>query len=111
MSLLDKIRKAREQGVEIDGRRFTIRRPTDEEALTMRAESVGLVDVVRRFTVGWEMAEIDIIPGGGPEKVPFDPVLFGEWVADRPQVWEPLGTAILDAYKAHADRREQAVKN
>jgi hypothetical protein len=37
--------------------------------------------------------------------------LFGEWVADQPAVWEPLAQAIMDAYKAHADKRDAAVKN
>ena len=109
MSLLDKIRKARETGVEADGRKFTIRRPTDEEA--MQFGKSGLLEIVKKFVIGWELVELDLIPGGGPEKVPFDPELFAEWVSDQPEVWEPLGTAILNAYKAHTDKRDAAVKN
>ena len=111
MSLIDKIRKARETIVEADGRKFTIRRPTDEEAASISANGDGLLSIVKRFTIGWELVELDIIPGGGPEKVPFDSMLFAEWVADRPELWTPLGTAILDAYKAHADKRDASVKN
>lgn len=109
MSLIDKIRKARETTVEAAGKEFTIRRPTDEEA--MQLGHLNLVEIVKRFTTGWGVVELDLIPGGGPEKVPFDPDLFAEWVADRPEVWEPLGTAIMNAYKAHADKRDAAVKN
>jgi len=111
MSLIDKIRKARETTIEAGGHQFTIRRPTDEEAITLSREDVGLVAIVKRFTLGWDLAEIDLIPGGGPEKVAFDGSLFGEWVADRPQVWEPLGNAIMAAYTAHAASREAALKN
>lgn len=109
MSLIDKIRKARETTVTINGKTWTIRRPTDEEA-TQFGQS-GLLDMVKRFVIGWELIELEIVPGGGPEKVPFDSALFSEWVADQPEVWEPLGTAILDAYKSHAEKRDAAVKN
>jgi hypothetical protein len=111
MSLIDKIRKARETTVEAGGHQFTIRRPTDEEAIMLSRDDIGLVAIVRRFTLGWDLAEIDLIPGGGPEKVPFSAELFGEWVSDRPQVWEPLGNAIMAAYTAHATSRDAALKN
>ena len=109
MSLIDKIRKARETGVEAGGRKFTIRRPTDEEAMTFGKS--GLLEIVKKFVIGWELTELDLIPGGGPDKVTFDAALFAEWVADQPEVWEPLGTAILEAYKAHTDKRDASVKN
>lgn len=97
--------------VDADGHSFTIRRPTDEEALSLRGDDVTLVSIVKRFTIGWNLEEIDLIPGGGPVKVAFDSDLFAEWVADRPDVWEPLGNGILEAYKAHSDKRSEAAKN
>jgi hypothetical protein len=111
MTLAERIRKAREQGVEIGGHQFMVRRPTDEEAAAISAHGDGLLVVVKRFTIGWNLNEIDIVPGGNPLPAPFDPETFGEWVADRPDVWEPLGAAIVNAYKAHAERREAAIKN
>lgn len=111
MALIDKIRKAREIGVEADGRQFTIRRPTDEEAVRISRDNADMLAIVKRFTIGWNLAELDLVPGGGPEKVTFDADLFGEWVADQPSVWEPLAQAIMDAYKAHSDKREAATKN
>jgi hypothetical protein len=88
-----------------------VRRPTDEEALTLSRDDVNLVDIVKRFTLGWNLVELDLIPGGGPDKVAFDEYLFGEWVADHPAVWEPLGSAIMDLYKVHSAKRDEAVKN
>lgn len=111
MSLADKIRKARETGIEISGQTWAIRRPTDEEAMALRADGAGLLAIVKRFVIGWPLSEIDLIPGGTSVKLPFDAEAFAEWVADKPNLWEPLGLAILDAYKAHAAQRDAAVKN
>jgi hypothetical protein len=111
MSILDKLRKAREVNVEAGGKQFTIRRPTDEEALRIGRDDTDMLGIVKRFTVGWDLTELDVIPGGTGAKLPFDAELFGEWVADQPAVWEPLAQAIMDAYKAHADKRDAAVKN
>lgn len=111
MSLIDKIRKAREVGVEAGGHKFTIRRPTDEEALTFSSDKVTLLTVVKGFTIGWDVSELDLVPGGTSEKVPFDSALFAEWVADQPSVWEPLGEAVINAYKVHTDKRDAALKN
>lgn len=110
MSLIDKIRKAREVTVEAGGHSFTIRRPTDEEALRW-SDSGDMFAVVRAHTVGWNLKELDLIPGGGPEPVAFSHELFGEWLGDQPEIWQPLGDAILQAYQAHADRRSTAAKN
>lgn len=111
MTLADRIRKSREQSVDVAGHQFTVRRPSDEEAAAISAHGDGLLDIVKRFTIGWNLNEIDIVPGGNPVPAPFDLDTFREWVADRPDVWDPLGTAIVDAYKAHAERREAAIKN
>ena len=111
MSLIEKIRKAREIGVEAGGHKFTIRRPTDEEALRLSREGDDMLAVVKRFVIGWDLMELDLIPGGSGVAVQFDAELFAEWVADQPSVWEPLGQAVLEAYKAHTDKRTDAVKN
>lgn len=111
MSLVDKIRKAREVAVEAGGHSFTIRRPTDEEMLRLSNEDGDMFGIVRAHTVGWNLKELDLIPGGGPEPVAFTAELFSEWIGDQPETWHPLGEAILEAYKAHADKRSTAVKN
>lgn len=111
MSLADKIRKSRESTVEAGGRSWTIRRPTDEEAALISANGDGLLAIIKRFVIGWPLTELDLIPGGSGVAVPFDRDVFAEWVADQPDLWEPLGGAILAAYKTHADKRDAAVKN
>ncbi len=111
MSLLDQRIKARISTVEADGRVFSIRRPTDEEALKIARDGVDMLDVVRSFTVGWDLSELDIVSSGTSEKVPFDAALFSDWIADQPHLWVPIGEAILNAFKAHVEKREAAVKN
>jgi hypothetical protein len=111
MRLIDKIRKARETGVEIEGHAFTIRRPTDEEAQRFARDNASVLEIVKRFTIGWDLTELELIPGGGPEAVPFDAALFAEWISDQPRLWDPLGNAILQAYQTHIDKRDDAVKN
>lgn len=108
-ALADRIRRARESTVESGAHRFTVRRPTDAAAASLGAASA--VDIVARFTVGWTLQEIDLIPGGSAVDVPFDADAFAEWVADRPDVIATLASAIVDAYKAHVEKREGAEKN
>lgn len=108
-ALIEKLKKAREFGVEVAGNTFIVRRPTDADVINLPAASA--LDFVHRFVVGWTLTEMQIVPGGGPEPVPFDSDLWAAWVDDRPDVWEPIAKALLDAYKAHADAREGALKN
>lgn len=108
-ALIDKLLRARERAVPVGRWNFTIRRPTDADALGMQDRTP--LEFVTRFVVGWDLTELDVIPGGGPERVPFDPELWRAWVADRPEVWEPLAIAILDDYKRHVDAREADAKN
>ncbi len=111
MTLADKIRKARESTVDVDGRTWTVRRPSDEEAALISTHGDGLLIIVKRFVIGWPLTELDLVPGGTGVSVPFDRDLFGEWIADQPELWAPLGMAILEAYKIHTDKRDAAVKN
>lgn len=108
-SLIAKLRAARERAVTVDGHRYTVRRPTDAEAMDLGGIS-GLA-LVRRFVTGWDLTELDLIPGGGPEPVPFDPDLWADWVADQPGLWGPLTEAILQAYQDHSRARDDAAKN
>jgi hypothetical protein len=111
MSLTDKLISARQFTELVDGHTYTLRRPTDEEAigLTSISSSVGLV---KRFVIGWDHTEISLgIPGGNPTPAPFSAELWSEWVADQPQVWPVLATAIVEAYQRHVAAREQTAKN
>lgn len=108
-ALIEKLKRARERKVEVAGNSFTIRRPTDAEVVAMDGRRA--LDYVQAFVVDWDLAELAVVPGGGPEKVPFDRDLWAEWVSDRPQIWEPLANALLEDYKAHVEARETAGKN
>lgn len=110
MNLVEKIRKARETNVEIGGFTFTVRRPTDIEAMHLRAaESLG--DLVR-FVVGWQgVQEIDVVPGGAAVDLPFNAGVAAEWLADRPDLLKPLVDSVIDTYHAHVKALEGAAKN
>lgn len=109
-ALIDKLRRAREQKVEVGGFAFRVRRPTDLEAMSLRT-AAGIADLLP-FVVGWEaVQEIDIIPGGSAVPVEFDAAVCAEWLADRPDLLEPLVEAILAGYRAHVAALEAAAKN
>lgn len=111
-ALADKIRRARETKVEAGGREFTIRRPTDAEAMEFGQDGgIKPLDLVCRFTVGWNLTELDLIPGGVGVAVEFDAEAFREWAADQPETLSALSTAVVQAYTAHAAKRGDAEKN
>ena len=107
--LVDKLRKAREFSVDAGGHKFTLRRPTDADVVEMT--DAKAVDYVRRFVIGWDLKELDIIPGGGPEVPPFDSETWRAWIDDHGELWVPLATALLDAYRENSAKRETAEKN
>jgi hypothetical protein len=104
MSLIDKIRAARLTVVEIGKFKFTIKRPTDIERLTLKNSTHETL--FKSFVVGWDnVKEIDIISGGTSIDVPFEPDLFVEWTADKPELWEPIFDALMDSMKRHDQAR------
>ncbi len=116
-TLSEKLRRAREFNVALDGHTYTVRRPTDVEAIEFHQQhgqndALYSANVAERFTVGWNLSEIDAgVPGGGPDPAPFDALAWREYVSQRPDLWAPLATAILDAYTAHAEKRKSTEKN
>lgn len=101
-SLIEKIKKAREQRVDAGGYSFTIRRPTDMDMLTLRNQAPTQGDIMHRYVTGWSgVLENHVVPGGSSDQVPFDSDLFIEWVSDRPELWRPLTDAIMQSYEAH----------
>ena len=61
MSLIDKIRKAREREVGLGAHTFTVRRPTDIEAMQLRGAS-GIADLARPDYGD----AVEILPGDMP---------------------------------------------
>ncbi len=112
MSLVEKMRKAREQVVEAGGFAFTIRRPTQLEMIELSASPRSKGRAVLPFVVGWSgVTGLDVVPGGDPLPLEFDPAVRDEWLTDRIDLLKPLSDAIFDAYTAEETRREDAKKN
>ncbi|TVO75140.1 hypothetical protein [Sedimenticola selenatireducens] len=110
--LIEKMRRAREKVVETGGHRFTIRRPTHLQIIEARAASGGTtVRSALGYVVGWNLTEIDLVPGGAPDPVPFDETLFIEWVEDKPVIWGDLIQEIQNAYADHVKKMEEAEGN
>jgi hypothetical protein len=110
MSLVEKIRKARETKVDVGGYTFTVRRPTPVDMYRLNGRAVD-AEVLMPFVIGWGgVAELDILPGGDPHPLAFDAQVCAEWLADRPDLLIPLSTAIMDAYHAYAATLNDAKK-
>jgi hypothetical protein len=64
------------------------------------------------FVVGWEgVKESDLINGGDPHPVPFDPAVAAAWLEDREDLMWPLTGEVLRTYTDHAAKRQDAAKN
>ena len=109
MTLLEKLRRSREFKVPVNGHNFTARRPTALEALSLSESSIA--DLAVKFVIGWDLRELDVIAGGGPEPAPFDAETWAAWVADKPKLWTPIGQAVLDAFTSHQAAQGAAEKN
>jgi hypothetical protein len=110
VSLIDKIRKAREQTVEAGGHRFVVRRPTALEMIEIQDKPRGRA--ILPFVIGWDgVRELDVVPGGDPHPLPFDVDLCNEWLTDRLDLLSVLADAVFDSFAAHAARQEDAKKN
>ena len=112
-SLADKIRQARESSVEVMGKRFSYRRPTDIQMASMHAEFDGKYskyEVAKRFVFGWQgVTERDLISEGSDNDASFD--VFPDWLEDARDYWTPLYEAIMGAYLEYSESREEAEKH
>jgi len=113
MSLADKIRRARESSFQLGDVTIRIRRPTDLQAMGMHYATLeDGVAGVSKFVIDWSgVNEVDLIPGGNPTPVPFDPEDFVEWISDKPEHWKPLINGVLQAYKLHRKELDAELKN
>lgn len=109
MSLLDKRQAARQSVVEAGGFKFTIRRPTAYERASIGGQAP--FDLLCKFVVGWNLNEIDLIPGGSPTPAAFDSELLADYLADNPELWEPLTVALAESIRIHDEAVGNAAKN
>lgn len=99
--------KARERSVEACGHVFIVRRPKAAEMVL----GMTKLELVRRFVVGWDLKNIDLVPGGTPDPEPFDAALWADYLEDNDSLWPPLTEAILGLWNEHLAAKEAAEKN
>ena len=92
MTLIERLRAAREQWTAVEGFSFLIRRPTAYEAAHLMGR--GKNDdtaVVRACVVSWkDVRELDLLPGGDDAPAAFDVDVLVEWAQDRPAIWNHI---------------------
>ncbi len=109
MSLIEKLKRARESTVEVGGFTFTVRRPTDLEMFEHR--NMGPRELLK-FVVGWAgVKESDLINGGDPHPVTFDQDLCAEWLSDRAELLSAVAGRVRQAYYEAKAHQDQAAKN
>lgn len=110
MSLVEKLKRARESWTTVGKFEFLVRRPTALEGAELARS--GPRAQLAAAVVGWKgVTEQDLVPGGTADPVPFDAEVFVEWVSDRPEILLALTTAINDAVAAYAAKRRELEKN
>lgn len=98
----ESISRSRRSVIELGRHKITIERPTPWDVVMSQGAGVK-ADVVwaSGFVVGWDLQEIDLVPGGLPLPVVFDGAAFGAWIKDYPDLWQPLVKGVIDAYQAY----------
>lgn len=111
--LIQRRHAARETVIEAGGHKFTLRRPTAYDISRIHAgvDSGRTFDLLCRFTVGWDLKEVDLVPGGDPTPAPFSSEVWADYLADTPDLWAPLGDALTAQIEARDKALEDAAKN
>jgi hypothetical protein len=110
--LLAKIKAQRQFKIKVGKFTFMARRPTDVEIVKITRDGAEWFEIATSFVNGWEaVTENDVVGGGGSDAVRFDERVWREWCADRPDFWQPIGTAVLKAYETHSERTAELEKN
>ena len=79
---------------------------TFSEAVSGFSNAGLTIENATKYVVGWDLKESDLLPGGDPEPVVFDRAIFALWLADRADLWEPIVSGVVNAYRAHEDAQE-----
>ena len=104
---VEALRRSRRSEVEVGKHTFIYERPTPADVAEMSGKAIHF-DFISRFVVGWRgIVESDLFAGGDPEEVEFNAGLFSEWAKDRPDLWKPLGKAVLESYYAYEKSLEE----
>jgi len=109
--LLTRLRKSRQSTVKIGEYTFTVRRPTAFEAANLFQNNPTQFEIARDFVDNWDgVKDKDLVPSGGSDAVEFDRVLWGEWLADMVEFWEPIFDHVVESFTAYKERKDTAGK-
>lgn len=119
--LIKRLLAQREFSVEVAaGKQIRLRRPAEMDVMGMiqrgdDGKVVGLAaDLadVKRFAVGWEgIAELDLVPSGASDPVPFDADLFAVLIEDRRDWCAKCCQALVDKVLDHEGLQREARGN
>jgi len=109
--LLARLKKSRQSTLKIGEYTFTVRRPTAFEAANLFADNPTQFDIARDFVDGWDgVKDADLVPSGGNDAAEFERVLWGEWLADRVEFWEPIFDHVVKSFTDYKERKGAAGK-
>ncbi|MDO9007222.1 MAG: hypothetical protein Q8K57_13440 [Thiobacillus sp.] len=101
---------ARQRNKELEGKTFTLRRPTEFE-LVKYANSSRL-EFLAACIDDVNLTEADVISNGSAEvPVPFDRALVFDWLQEHSEMWKPLSNEVNDMLRVHREAQEEAAKN
>lgn len=110
-ALTEKLRKARTLRIETGGYVFFVLRPTPLEREEIRQRG-SVAEGIFSLIVGWEgVTELAMLGGGSPHPLPFDPSACAEWLSDRPDLFNPIVSAVVSGYENYLLLRETELKN
>ena len=96
MSRLDKINKARELVIKVDGFEFSGAYATLEQALIYEQEQTSRPEICRNHITGWSgVKESDVVDDGKKENIDFDPRIFAYAIGNRPDWWNPIAQEVV----------------
>lgn len=114
-ALLAKRRAARQFVVSHGGHDYTMSLPLpgefEELADALAGRKVTPLRIVAFFGRGWSLTELDFDPGGTSVPVPFDPLLWSDWLTERPELVEAIFDDMSDRLEARRARLEVEQKN
>ena len=112
ISLVERMRQARESGMDLDGFRFKLIRPTIEQMVNLKAAGFAQLDLAKDYVIGWDnVREVDLVKGGSTDPAEFSREAWHEWLADHPEWWMPIGQEVLALFNRHTEAKADAAKN
>jgi len=105
--LLELRRKGREQWYDVGSYKVLLRRPTGGEIIQHPYGE----ELIRIAFVGWNLTELDLVPGGTDKPAEFDIDLALDWLMDEPEIYGKVLDAVIGMINAYNSRLKEAGKN